>query len=84
MALKDLNPSNYFPVHQNCIRSISWVRVPPCDSSGRFHLAEDPAIIFTAGVEGIAIVTDTRDLLPRIVIRNRGRYNWGPTILFAD
>ena len=38
-------------------------------------MAEDPAIIFTAGVEGIAIVTDTRDVLPRIVVRNRGRCN---------
>ena len=84
MGLKDLNPSNYFPVHQNCIRSISWVRVPPCDSSGRSHMQEDPAIIFTTGVEGIASITDTRDALPHIVIRNRGRCNRSPKDLSAD
>jgi hypothetical protein len=72
IGFEALNPSNYFPVHQNSVRSISWFRVPPCDSGGLFQIDEDPVIIFTAGVEGIAMVTDTRDPSPRIVVRNRG------------
>ena len=79
ISFKDISPSHYFPIHQNSVRSISWIRVPQCDTSGRFQIDEDPAIIFTAGVEGIAMVTDTRDLSPRIVVRNRGRCNWCST-----
>ncbi|CAG8759575.1 16204_t:CDS:2, partial [Acaulospora colombiana] len=62
---------HYFPVHQNAIQSLSWIRAPSTSAKGDYLLRGDPTYICSNGSEGTVKITDVRDGVPRLLVRNR-------------
>lgn len=63
--------THLFPCHQTAIQSVCWVRAPTGDADGSPILTSDPTLICSTGTEGIVKVTDTRDCIPSLLVRNR-------------
>lgn len=63
--------THYFPAQQTSIQSLSWIRAPPTKGDGSPILGEDPTIICSTGTEGVVKLTDIRDCIPRLLVRNR-------------
>ena len=63
--------THYFPAHQTAIQSVSWVRAPQSRGDGSHILDCDPTVICSTGTEGVVKLTDIRDCIPRLLVRNR-------------
>jgi transcription factor C subunit 6 len=63
--------THYFPVHQTSIQSVSWIRAPQTKGDGSAILNADPTIVCSTGSEGVVKLTDIRDHIPRLLVRNR-------------
>jgi transcription factor C subunit 6 len=50
---------------------VSWIRAPQTKGDGSAILDDDPAIICSTGAEGVVKLTDIRDCIPRLLVRNR-------------
>lgn len=70
--VENLLPMHYIPVHQSAIRSIAWLRTPPCDSSGEYQIHEDPTFFVSAGYDGVQCITDVREGHGTAMGRTRG------------
>jgi hypothetical protein len=65
-------PTHYISVHQSAIRAITWIRTPPTESSGAFHVDADPTVIATGGYDGLQCLTDIREGAGCVMNRTRG------------
>ncbi|KAF9532755.1 hypothetical protein CPB83DRAFT_806345 [Crepidotus variabilis] len=70
-VFSELLPSHYITTHQSAIRSLAWIKVPPCDPTGRPCLDQDPTMIISGGYDGLECLLDARE--GRGVTMNRTR-----------
>lgn len=77
--ISDMLPTHYIPVHQSAIRALTWIKVPPCTSSGSPALGSNPTVIASGGYDGMECMTDIREGRGSVMNRTRG-----PLRCFSD
>ncbi|KAH9484533.1 Transcription factor tau subunit sfc6 [Psilocybe cubensis] len=74
-TIVDLLPTYYLLVHQSAVRALSWIRAPPCSSSGTPAIDQDPIVIASAGYDGMECLTDIREGRGSVMNRTRDVIN---------
>lgn len=64
-------PTHYMTAHQSAIRSLAWIKTPPCDPIGRPILDQNPTTIISGGYDGQETLLDVR--MGHAVSMNRTR-----------
>ncbi|KZO98669.1 hypothetical protein CALVIDRAFT_30913 [Calocera viscosa TUFC12733] len=72
-------PTHYFPAHQNCVRTIAWIRGPPQGPDGALQTQRNPTMLASGGHDGQMLLVDIRDCVPAQVERMR---DWVTSVRF--
>ncbi|KAJ8517201.1 hypothetical protein ONZ45_g5601 [Pleurotus djamor] len=67
----DILPTHFISTHQSAIRAITWIRAPPCSSTGEIVTDANPTVIASGGYDGSQCLTDIRDVTGYTINRTR-------------